>query len=67
MALDLIMNSSKAYAYIVTRNFMSDTVLSFGQKSFYSPPVTHESTLFLDFIAIAVQKNFKHMDKLNKL
>ncbi len=67
MALDWIVNSSKAYAYIMTRNFISDTVLSFGRKLFYSPPVTHESTLFLDFIAIAVQKNFKHMDKLNKL
>jgi hypothetical protein len=41
-ALDLIINSSDSYAYIVTRNYLSDTILSYGQNSFYSPPLSHE-------------------------
>jgi hypothetical protein len=67
IALDLIINSSDSYAYIVTRNWLSNTILSYGQNSFYSPPLSHESTLFLDFIAIAVQKNFKFVKEFNKL
>ncbi len=38
MALDWIMNSSKAYAYIMTRNFMSDTVLSAKKRRVASNP-----------------------------
>jgi hypothetical protein len=67
LGIELVMKSEKNYAYVTTTDFMFDSMLRFGQKSFYSPPLTEDSSFYLDIMAIALQKEFKHKKEFNRL
>jgi hypothetical protein len=67
LGIELVMKSENNYAYVTTRDFIIESILRFGQKSFYSPPFTEDSSFYLDIMAIALQKEFKHKKEFNRL
>lgn len=67
MGLEIVKNSSNYYAFILSRDVISATILTHGRKSFYSPPPNDDSNLFLDLMSIAVRKEFPYRKSFNKL
>jgi hypothetical protein len=67
IGFEILMNSTNYYAFFSSRDIISLAILTHGRKSFYSPPPTDESTLFLDLMSIAVQKEFPYRETFNKL
>ncbi len=59
--------STKFEAHIGTRDTLIYNMHSFGAKFYYLPPLSGESTLFLDYNAIALGKEFMYKKEFNKL
>jgi len=64
-AMELV--RTERYAYVASR----DTLLIEVEKSFpdtyYLPPISEESTFFLDYIAIAFSKQLKEVKHFNQM
>ncbi len=65
--LDIVRHSTKPFAFISTRDHLSDGILRTGFKSYYLPPETQESTLTHALMAIALQKKCKYKKEFNEL
>ncbi len=63
----LVNSSQKPHAFISTREHLTHLMLINGQNYFYLPPQTEESTFNLDIMAIAMHKEFKYKNQINKL
>ncbi len=67
MAINKLKNSTKAYAFITSREQLIYSMLENGPQNFYLPPDSDESTFSLDIMAIATHKQFKFKKQFNKL
>jgi hypothetical protein len=65
--IDIVKNSSKAHAFISSREHLTYSIIEKGRQYFYLPPQTEESTFNLDIMGIAMQKEFKYKREFNKL
>jgi hypothetical protein len=65
--IDIVKNSSKAHAFISSREHLTYSIIEKGREYFYLPPQTEESTFNLDTMGIAMQKEFKYKREFNKL
>jgi hypothetical protein len=67
VGLDFVRNSTNSYAFISSRDHLVDGMLRFGEKSFHLPPLSDESSLFLDIMAIALPKRCRIVKEINYL
>lgn len=67
VGLDFVRNSANSYAFISTRDHLINSMHRFGPNSFYLPPLTEDSSLFVHILAIAVRKEFKFKKEFNIL
>jgi len=65
--INIVKNSSKAHAFIASREYLTYSIIEKGREYFYLPPQTEESTFNLDIRGIAMQKEFKYKREFNKL
>lgn len=57
--LHLVANETTLpHAFITSRHFLSTAVLENPPDTFYLPPQTEDSTLFIDPMGMAIAKNF---------
>ena len=63
----MVLKSKKPHAFISSRDHLIYSILSNPPNSFHLPPETQDSTLIVDTMAMAINKNFPFIKQVNHL
>lgn len=60
-------NSLHPHAFVSTRDHLNYGMLKNGPNSYYMPPLSEDSTFFVDCMGMAISKQFPYKNEFNFL
>ena len=67
--LEVVRRTKKAkkYSFISNRDHLMYAIVKSAPHTYYLPPLTEDSTFFVDAMALAVNKNFSYKQQFDYL